>query len=808
MEKYICIHGHFYQPPRENPWLEAIELQDSAYPYHDWNERITAECYATNATSRILDEQDRIVQMVNNYAKISFNFGPTLLTWMEKNAPDVYGAILEADQQSQKLYSGHGSALAQAYSHMILPLANSRDKHTQILWGIHDFEHRFGRKPEGMWLPETAVDLETLDILAERGVHYTILAPHQAKRVRPVGKKDWQDVSGGKIDTTMPYLLKLPSGRSIVLFFYNGPISRAIAFERLLSSGELFVQRLLGAFSEKPPDSQIVHIATDGESYGHHHRFGDMALAYALNYVESNKLAQLTNYGEYLERHTPTHEVGINENTSWSCVHGVERWRADCGCHTGAHPGWNQDWRAPLRGALDWLRDTINPIYERGARSFLKDPWEARDDYISIILDRSPTNVEGFLKRHATQKLNEAEKTSVIKLLELQRHSMLMNTSCGWFFDELSGIETVQILQYAGRALQLAREIFGQDLESQFLERLERAKSNLAGHRDGRRIYEESVSGAMADLKKVGAHYAICSLFREYERQSSFYCYTADQEDLKISEAGKARLLMGKARFISRITNESRVLDFSTLHLGDHNLTCGVKDFESEESYEAMVKEISMSFLSADFPETIRRLDRHFRGSIYSLRSLFRDEEHRILGMILASVLEDAEAVYRQLYENHAPLIRFFKDSGLPPPKVLNMTAEFVLNASLRGAFENEEIDPKLIESLLEEARDEGVNLDTATLEFSIRRNLERIAKRFSENPTDLSLLQKAGTALGLLQSLPFQVNLWKLQNLCYEVLQSTYADLRLKAAEGGDTAREWINHFDALADKLSLRIG
>ncbi|MGB7031206.1 MAG: glycoside hydrolase, partial [Syntrophobacteria bacterium] len=321
MERYICIHGHFYQPPRENPWLEVIEQQDEAHPYHDWNERITAECYAPNSTARILDQQGRIEKIVNNYARISFNFGPTLLSWLEVNDPEVYGAIVEADRQSQHIYSGHGSALAQAYNHMILPLANRRDKYTQVLWGIRDFQYRFGREPEGMWLPETAVDLESLEILAELEIRFTILAPRQALRVKQLHGGEWVDVGRERIDPTMAYTLRLPSGRTIAIFFYNGPMSRAVAFERVLKDGEAFARRLLDGFSDERNWPQLSHIATDGETYGHHHRFGDMALAFVLNYIETKELARLTNYGEYLALHPPTHEVEIFENSSWSCSH-------------------------------------------------------------------------------------------------------------------------------------------------------------------------------------------------------------------------------------------------------------------------------------------------------------------------------------------------------------------------------------------------------------------------------------------------------------------------------------------------------
>jgi alpha-amylase/alpha-mannosidase (GH57 family) len=492
MERYICLHGHFYQPPRENPWLEAIELQDSAYPYHDWNERITAECYAPNGASRMLDHEHRIEKIVNNYSRISFNFGPTLLSWMEARAPRAYQAILEADRESREHFSGHGAALAQVYNHMILPLANRRDKETQVIWGIRDFEQRFGRKPEGMWLSETAADLESLEVLAGQGIRFTILAPGQARRVRPIGGR-WRDVSGARVDPSMPYLVKLPSGGTIVVFFYDGPISRGVAFEGLLANGERFANRLTGAFSSTRNWPQLVHIATDGESYGHHHRYGDMALATAIHSIERNESAHLTIYGEYLERHEPTHQAEIFERSSWSCVHGVDRWWSDCGCNSGGHSDWNQAWRTPLRQALDWLRDELAPGFEERARDLLGDPWAARDDYIAVIRDRSPASQQRFWTRHAARELSDEEQVTARKLLELQRHAMLMYTSCGWFFDDISGIETVQVIQYAGRVIQLAREVLGNDPEPGFLEGMAEAKSNVPGQRDGARIYEKSV---------------------------------------------------------------------------------------------------------------------------------------------------------------------------------------------------------------------------------------------------------------------------------------------------------------------------
>jgi alpha-amylase/alpha-mannosidase (GH57 family) len=807
MERYICVHGHFYQPPRENPWLEAIELQDSAYPYHDWNERITAECYATNATSRILDGEGWIIDIANNYCNISFNFGPTLLAWMEVHAPDVYAAVVEADRLSRERFSGHGSALAQAYNHMILPLANRSDKYSQIFWGIRDFERRFGRYPEGMWLPETAVDLECLDILAEFGIRFTILAPHQASQVRPLGSDDWRDVSGANIDPTRAYSLSLDSGRTIAIFFYDGPISRAVAFEKLLSRGETLAQRLLQGFSEEADRVQLVHIATDGETYGHHHRFGDMALGYALHHIKENELAKITNYGEFLEKHPPTHEVEIFENSSWSCAHGIERWRSDCGCHTGGDEGWNQEWRAPLRQALDWLRDTLAPVYEQRAGELLQDPWRARNEYIQVICDRSTANVERFLEEQGVRTLTGEEKVTALKLLELQRHAMLMYTSCGWFFTELSGIETVQVIQYAGRALQLSQEFSNEDLEPHFLELLARAKSNLAEHRDGQLIYERFVKPAALDLEKVCAHYAVSSLFEDYGEEAKVFCYRAKQEDYHIEEAGKTKLALGRIKLTSEITGESPRFCFGVLHWGDHNFSCCVVSCESEEPFKPIVEVVAESFTRADFTETFRLLEQHFGPSTYSLRSLFRDEKRKILDILLASTLTDAEAIYRQLYEYNTPLIRFVTSLGNPPPDFLHYAANFVLNLSLKGAFEDEELDFEHIENLLDEARLAGVSIDAATLEMVIRKKIERLGERFATGIDDLSTLQQLNGLITLLGSLPFQVNTWKVQNIFFELLNSPdYESLQGKASQGDRGAHQLMENFNRLCEKLHIR--
>jgi alpha-amylase/alpha-mannosidase (GH57 family) len=808
MDRYVCIHCHFYQPPRENPWLEAIELQDSAYPFHDWNERISAECYGANAFSRALAGDGRIEKIVNNYSRISFNIGPTLLSWMEEKSSAAYRAILEGDRESRNAFSGHGSALAQGYNHIILPLANARDKATQVRWGIRDFTQRFGRPPEGLWLPETAADVGTLEVLAREGIRFTILAPRQAAKVRKKGSRDWRDVSNGRIDPTIPYELHLPSGRKICLFFYDGPISQGVAFERLLDNGEFLANRLLGAFSDQRPwPQQLVHIATDGETYGHHHAHGEMALSRALRLLDANPEVRLTNYGEHLERFPPTHDVRIFDNSSWSCIHGVERWRSNCGCNSGGHPGWNQEWRGPLRDALDGLRDAIAPRFEAEGRKIFRDPWAARDDYISVILDRSDASVDGFLAKHAAGELTPDRKTRALQLMEIQRQAMLMYTSCGWFFDELSGIETVQVLQYAGRVVQLSREIFGDSVETGFLDRLERAKSNVPEHKDGRTLYDKFVKPAMVDLHKVGAHYAVSALFENYGESDRIFCYDVAREDFRVHTAGRTKLVLGRARVTSGITWKSARVSFGVLHLGDHNVVGGIRDYRGEEAYEALTREIADVFKTADLPEAIRAVDKQFGQGTYSLRLLFRDELRKILHIILDQTLSETEGNHRGIYNQHASMMRFLSGMGIPLPDPLYASAKVALNAELRRAVSAESLEASAIRGLLEEGAGFGIPLDSAGIGFVLQKKIDSIANDFREKPDDLDLLRRFGEAVEMGHDLPFEVIFWGAQNIYDDLLKSVYPAYLVQAREGDEKAADWIGLFRAIGGKLSFLV-
>jgi len=797
--RFICIHGHFYQPPRENPWLEAVETQDSASPYHDWNERVTAECYGPNASSRILDARDRIVKIVNNYAAISFNFGPTLLSWLEQREPEVYAAILDADRASRERYAGHGNAIAQAYNHMILPLANERDKRTQVRWGVRDFERRFGRKPEGMWLPETAVDVDSLEALAEEGIAFTILEPHQAARWRRIGDDDWTEHAGA-IDPTMPYRCALPSGRDIVLFFYDGPISRAVAFERLLARGENLAHRLLGAFYENRRHPQLVNIATDGETYGHHHRYGDMALAYALDYIEQQKLARLANYGWFLAQNPPAHEVEIAENTSWSCIHGVERWRADCGCNTGAGNGWNQQWRAPLREALDWLRDECIDLFEQNGARVMHDPWAARDDYIDVVLDRGDDNVRDFLAKHALVDVPVA----VLDLLEMQRNAMLMYTSCGWFFNDVSGIETVQVLHYAARAIQLAEKISGRPLELEFLERIGRARSNLPEHSDGRQIYEREVKPTRLDLRRVAAHYAVASLFDNFNHEDDVYCYRVRQNDFESMRAGRAKMAVGAITVTSLITREEADFEFAVIHLGETELTGGVRPAGPGEYYTAMKRDLSEDLRVNGVSSVIRVLDEYFSEPLLSIRALFRDEQRRILDVLCDATLHEAESTFRALHERYDPLMRFHNTLGVPLPRVLRTAAEFDVNMQLRRLLGNDDLSLAEIGDRLREARDERVVLDETTL-MTIERAVERIAAEAAKRPDDIDVLERFETLVSLVRESQVKVSLRKPQNDYYRLRKTVRPVVAASAGNGSPSANRWLQHFDALGEKLSI---
>jgi len=730
MNRFICVHGHFYQPPRENAWLEKIEYQDSAAPFHDWNERITHECYMPNGVSRILSEERKIVDIVNNYARMSFNFGPTLLSWMEKNDPKAYARILNADKKSMERFGGHGSAMAQVYNHIIMPLANRRDKETQVVWGLRDFEYRFGRKAEGMWLAETAVDIETLEVLAEQGLSFTVLAPRQAKRFKPMNGGDWKD----GIDSKIPYVCELPSGKTINLFFYDGDRSQAVAFKGLLKDGKEFANYLVGAFDERS-ENQLVHIATDGESYGHHHRHGDMALAFCIRYIEENNLATVTNYSQYLELNPPKHIVEIHENSSWSCVHGIERWRSNCGCNTGGRPNWNQEWRKPLRESLDWLRENLEKLYIKELKKYGVDPWEMRNKYIDVLLDRDPYESEQFLEKEFG-KISRHEKVHLMRLLEMQRHELLMYTSCAWFFDEISGIETVQVLQYACRAIQLAESQSNLNLHSEFLRRISEARSNMSDFADGADVYTRYVLPSQLTLTQIGMHYAVASLYADNQDDIDIFNYTCKSSHYKRIAQGTQRLVLGRTHVQSRVTLSDKHFSYIVLYFGQHHFVGKAFEEIPIDEYEDFIARITEAFEHSNLSEVLELFKLYPEQRNFSFFDMFKDEQIKLLDGIVEYGSELAASSYKKINDRNYNLLNVMRTKRLDPPKMLVKNLEMVLNNELQAIFKSSNgnrIDIMALETTVQTIERWSFRVESAELEFLCTQKLESLLANLGE---------------------------------------------------------------------------
>lgn len=768
--KYICIHGHFYQPPRENAWLEEIEVQESARPWHDWNERITEECYGPNTVSRILNDGGRIIDIRNNYARMSFNFGPTLLSWMEQKTPGFYRQIVEADRQSLKRFNGHGSAMAQVYNHIIMPLANRRDKETQVIWGIQDFKRRFGRDPEGMWLAETAVDTETLEVLAENNIQFTLLAPRQAKRFRQIGSTEWID----GIDTRRPYLCKLPSGKSIYLFFYDGDRSQGVAFRGVLKDGRQFAESLLSGFSNHPEQPELVHIATDGESYGHHHRNGDMALAYCMNYIETHGLAQLTNYSEYLSLVEVTHEVEIHDNSSWSCAHGVERWQSNCGCNTGGRPDWNQEWRGPLRNALNWLRDRLSELYEVEMSRFSDDVWTLRNEYVRVPLKRSIQRAEAFLRAYVPYKVNKREKTLILALLELQRQSLYMFTSCGWFFDEISGIEPVQILQYANRGMQLAKVYFQADFEEGFLEQLAKAPSNIPEYENGRDIYEKLVAGSRLTLTDVGMHYAVRSIFTDEEEKQEVLNYVCKSEEFERYNAGAHRLVMGTTRVKSKITLSEAKFSFVILYLGHHHVIGLTFDQLSFDRFSAFGHSLKDAFESSNLSDVIELMHEFPGQNSFSFFDMFKDEQINLLQGIIEEQLELADSSFRKINNRNYHLMNVMRSTGLQVPEVLRKNLELVLRNDLKELFKDSDrrVSIRKLKTRVQEAEKWKIKLDVDAYAYLAAHRLLRISQSIPNRDNKVEALDNIREVLAHIRPLGIHPPLNRIQEYVFHNLQ------------------------------------
>ena len=797
--KYICIHGHFYQPPRENAWLEVIEIQDSAHPYHDWNERISAECYAPNTASRILDKVGGVIKNIsNNYSRISFNFGPTLLSWMELYDKETYKAVLEADRESVEKFDGHGSAIAQVYNHMILPLANRRDRETQVIWGIRDFERRFKRKPEGMWLAESAVDTESLEILAEQEIAFTVLAPRQAKMTRKVGAAEWSVVNDQTIDTRKAYRCNLPSGKSITVFFYEGNIAQGVAFNGLLYDGKQFAARLLDSFDKNDSSPQLVNIATDGETYGHHHKHGDMALAFCLDHIEKNKDANLTNYAAFVAKFPAEHEAQIIENSSWSCVHGIERWRSNCGCNSGK-AGYTQTWRKPLRESLDWLRDTLSEIFEREGAKLFRDPWEARNEYVKVILKRTDETVKRFIKGNAVA---DVDINKALRLMEMQRHAMLMYTSCGWFFDEISGIETIQVIQYACRAIQLSKQLTDQDLEGEFLSRLELAPSNVPIYENGANVYRKLVLPSKTNLTRVGMHYAVSSIFEEEPENLPLFNYEATNEFFVKKEAGEQKLVLGITKVRSLVTRSEKRFSFAVIYLGKHDLIGNLSLDIELDKFASMQFRMVDAFEDGRLGDVISIMQTYFGPEKYSIWSLFKEEKRKILDTIARQGMEDIESSLRRAYNRDYPLVNALSNNDIPIPNAYKTTFEYILNADLLRCFQPDRINIKTLERIVGEIERWSLKIeDPGKVERIAGESIYKELQRVRAERSNLKRIQRLNRLFPILEKFELEPNLYLSQNLYFEM------SLDHKERKPQELTADWLEQFFLLGDNLGIKV-
>ena len=805
---FLTVHGHFYQPPRENPWLEAIEQQDSAAPSHDWNERINNECYNPNSISKIVDSNNQILDVVNNYEYMSYNFGPTLLSWMEEFAPMAYERIIKADIASRKMHGGHGNAMAQVYNHMIMPLANERDKQTQVKWGIKDFEYRYGREPEGIWLAETACDDDTLRVLVENGIKFTVLSPFQAQSIRKEGEETWQDVSWGNIDPARSYryYIKSAPGKYIDLFFYDGAISRAVAFEELLKDGNKFVNRLKDGISTQRNYPQLVHIATDGESYGHHTKFGDMALAYALKLKVKDAGFIITNYAEYLEKYRSNWEVDIKPVSSWSCFHGVGRWSDDCGCSTGGHPGWNQKWRKPLREALDYLRDEMCALYKKNGKKYLLNPEEARNAYISVILDRSDSSVRAFQEEHFVEGLDDEQKVRAMELLEIQRQAMLMYTSCGWFFAEISGIEPVQIMKYAARVMQLAKNFVKKDYEQRFLEILSEAKSNIPEFGSGKDIYERFVKPSVVTAKQIVSLWAISSLYSEIEDEESVYCYKIKKQSYKRVVKGNSQLVIGHIEVTSKVTLEKSNMVFALLQFSGGDFHCAIKEYS--DNFMETRKELIRTYLVSPLTEIIRTIDNYFGTEYFTLKDIFIEERRKILETMLKGKLQNFANTYESMYNEGKGSIYQMQTLGLEIPKEFKISAQYVLTKQFNDLFAgkgffNSDILQQASDILFE-AKRIGIEIDnTPTAKIfskKIAQNISRLAYALDLQQVDATL-----EILDCISKLELKIDIAEAQNYFFTKVIGNIEELIQSMTCAAD--RELVTMLFQIGEDLNINM-
>ena len=741
MNKSFLLHGHFYQPPREDPWWQFVPRQPSAYPAHDWNERIYWECYLPNATARIFNRDGSIIDMVNNYSYINFNFGPTLLLWLKQYHPEFISFLKEGDKKGIENNNGHGNAIAQGYNHMILPLANEHDKDTQIYWGKRFFEHIFERETEGFWLPETACNYETLKYLIKHNIKYIILSPHQAERVRKIGGNEWIDVSNGSVDIRRPYriFLNKEEDKHIDCSFYHGPLSYAMSFQHIMYSAQSCADKVVSSYDNS---DALISIATDGETFGHHHPFSEMGLAYLMKNELPNRGIKCVNYADFLDKNPPKYEAEIKKGedglgTSWSCSHGVKRWFDDCGCRIGTNPGWNQKWRKPLRKTLDWLRSELDRIFMEKGASIFKEPWRARNNFIEIIIDSS----EDAVRKFARENLNNADVdiTGALKLLEMEHMGMLFYTSCGWFFDEVSGIETVQNLRYAARAIQLAKEVSAVDLEEAFLKKLVDVKSNIPEFGNGKKIYQQLVLPDIKEWEHYLSSFLIYNSFLEADKK--FYKFEIDKEEHRIVK-GVNEIDIGKIRCCDMRTKEyvEKMYLVDRRAEEDFNSTvCYLNEFENTR-FNELKQLFEGEVWISDKNKLNEVISGFFTANSYLIKDIHIEEQEKIVEYIFAQKKDSIFKALDEVWDNNRLLSERYKDIGLKLPSEMHLLGASILNYRIKDALLKFKHDLNfkwidVVEEFFEKAQQMRLNMVEEGATTLIRWIAEELSFKILEQP-------------------------------------------------------------------------
>jgi hypothetical protein len=742
----------------------------SAAPYHDWNECVYEQCYKPNRAARLLNSGNQISYITNNYRHLSFNVGPTLHSWIEKVDPELSSFIGEADREAAAAL-GEGGAIAQAYNHMILPLAADRDIKTQAVWGIKDFSHRFGRVPKGMWLPETAVDTRTLETLAACGVEFTILAPHQCAGIRPPDG-EWLETPGGVgLDVTRAYYARLPSGRKISLIFYFGNIAHDIAFGGLLNNGDFFADALLGKLT-RDSEPRLLTIATDGETYGHHHRYGEMALARAAQRLCASQDSVMTNVAAFLSNFPARWECRIAENTSWSCAHGLERWRSNCGCHTGGEPSWHQLWRGPLREALDSLRDKIDEAYEREMKRYCDDPWQLRDEAVSLYLMNfsEDASIDDVLSRKAAflkdfcGELAVRDARNVLTLIEMQRMRMFMYTSCGWFFNDISGIETRQIMAYALRASEYLKDVTGVSAERDFLNGLKKAPGNTAAYPTGYDVMMKTVMPQKRSVEDIAALSALMSknkAYYSYRIQSGGRAYPSGDMGLSV-----ARMSISDIRTLESWKGASVVL--STGGLDD---VCRLSDKDMPSQ-----KEIWRNFYEGDLLSASRYIESAFELGPWHFRDLPQDDRDSIACERTKYAERDQMEYAENLLADNRRLLVQLGMIGVGSPPFLQAAVSFVYEQRMKELASDVDdildlLNPESrLEMLLEEAHSMNVSPELSVLAPSIEEAFYDKLNA-AKDSNDAAAFESVLLMLRRAEELRINIEKWRIQNAMWDIL-------------------------------------